>query len=456
MKNKKILFATFIIVIVFLFLRLYRLPERIIFDWDQEQFTTQARDIILLHKFTLLGPRVTDDTGFFLAPYFTYLFVPFLYLSGTHPVALIPFIIIITFLFLSTSIFTLEKMFGYKTALYFVLIWAINPFLIFFDVVPWWPVLIPTGVMLTWLLLFLIYHRNRPAYLILLGVTLGLFMNMHFQFVFISFFALIMLFFFYRQKKITTVNIVLVIAVSALMFLPLILFDLRHDFLNTKLFLNYFTHRVGANQDPKPFAWIPVLTNTFDSMTIVNNSAIAIIFYCAFILSQWYISKKSKGFLHHFFSASCALSIITVIGFSFYGRRPSEYYFIFLYPSIIITLINILSVRHQDGYVVLYVLIAAFLIFPRIQKAMEPNLYGLHYKDRLIHEISLYKKTPLKIDFQLPLGAYTGYDYLLEYYDIHQSEATSAAQIVVRDPARRTDQHMGGLGLTIPKKLSKD
>ena len=91
MKNKKTVFILISLFFVFMFLRFYNIEERIIFDWDQEQFSYQIKNIVENKDFTLLGPRANNDRGFFLGPYFTYLLVPFYMFRNLHPIALIDF-----------------------------------------------------------------------------------------------------------------------------------------------------------------------------------------------------------------------------------------------------------------------------------------------------------------------------------------------------------------------------
>ena len=98
-KFQKYILPFCIVFLLFAFLRFYNLERRIEFSWDQEQFSTQIREIVRDNKFTLLGPRVTDDKGFFLAPYFTYLLLPFYLTTNLHPSALVPFLYVVNTIF---------------------------------------------------------------------------------------------------------------------------------------------------------------------------------------------------------------------------------------------------------------------------------------------------------------------------------------------------------------------
>ncbi|MFA6533384.1 MAG: hypothetical protein WCT22_05340, partial [Patescibacteria group bacterium] len=93
------LLPVFLVFLLFMFFRFNNFGNRIGFGWDQEQYSTQVRQLIVDHKPVLLGPRTTNDRGFFLAPYFTYLITPFFLLTNLHPYAIGIFLICFNILF---------------------------------------------------------------------------------------------------------------------------------------------------------------------------------------------------------------------------------------------------------------------------------------------------------------------------------------------------------------------
>ncbi len=125
MKNK-FLIVFFLIFIVFAYLRFYNLQNRIIFDWDQEHYAYEIKNIVQNHKLTLIGPRANNDKGFFLAPYFTYLMVPFYLITNLHPNGSIYFLIAYNLLFYGLSFFVVKKIFNLPSAILFLFFWTIN------------------------------------------------------------------------------------------------------------------------------------------------------------------------------------------------------------------------------------------------------------------------------------------------------------------------------------------
>jgi hypothetical protein len=183
---------TLTIFITFSYLRFFNLEKRFVFDWDQENICYSVKNIIN-GKLTLIGPRVVSDAGFFLGPYFSYLLVPFFIITKLHPKALIFFVIFVNIFFFWLSFFLLKKIFGKTISILFLSFWTINFSLIHFDTVGWWPVVLPLGIMVTFYFLEKIYEKNKLSDWIILGLVLGFFVNMHFQFVFIILFSLMFL-----------------------------------------------------------------------------------------------------------------------------------------------------------------------------------------------------------------------------------------------------------------------
>lgn len=456
MKRQAIIFALLVLTTfaIFAFLRFFNLDKRLIFDWDQEQFTTQIRDIITNHKFTLLGPRVVGPEGFFLAPYFTYLLVPLFILTHTHPWALLYFIIFFNVIFFAGSIFILSRLFGKWQAIIFLLFWSVSHLLVGYDTIPWWPLLIPFGVLLTLYLLYLVYTRKSLLYWVLLGINLGFFMNMHFQFIFMI--VLTAVFIFLSRKTKHFINLkkaVLFIGIFLAMFSPLLFFDMRHHFLNTKLFLTFFIPGHGGHFDP--VSWMIVLTNALRPFTYVRIAPLGIGLYIALFFIVRFLSVKKSGFYQILYQSFSLLWIAVPLFFVLYGKRPSEYYFNFLYPLIYIIIIDYFFTIKKTHLLAAVFIMYACINAPLIKPNLNTNFYGLYYKDQVIKKIKT-KTTGMKINIALdtwPNGD-TGFRYLINYYNIKQTGNPKDTLIIIRtQPHDDGDQRIGGYGLLLPPAL---
>lgn len=452
-------FLLLAVFLLFVFLRFYNIDKRIIFDWDQQNFSYQIKNIVEKGKFTLIGPRANNDLGFFLGPYFTYLLLPFYLATGLDPSALIYFIILVDFLFFWISFYFLKKILNFYWALVFLLLWSINHLLAFYDIIPWWPILIPMGTILVLNFLFEISKKNLKKDWFILGLVLGFFVNMHFQFIFIILYSVVFLtILFLKKLNNQRQKIFLLFIGFAIMFIPLFFFDLRHNFLNLRLFFNFFTgsqKQIGKDY----FSWIIVLGNLLKPILGVNQSIWPVIFMIFLAFTSLILGKSLKNkFLRIFNSSLFVVLILIPLFFTFYGTRPSEYYFVFLYPLIYILFIASLSIIKKMRMIVLlivFLLMAVFNVKPLINN-LKDNDFGFFYKKKLIEKINeKTKEKKFNIAFQVPLGWNNGYDYLFDIYGIKQSKDYSDPSIAIRIPPQKKDIIINKIGLDVPESLNE-
>lgn len=462
MKNKLDKRYFFFIVLIFLLfasLRFYNLDKRIIFDWDQENYSYAIKNVIQKGDFTLIGPRVVNDRGFFLGPYFTYLLLPFYLANNLHPTALIYFIILYNILFFSISLYALNRLFGLSHAIAFLFLWSTNYLLVQYGIIPWNPLLTPLGIIFIWLILYNLYIKNSLGSWILLGLILGFFMNMHFQFIFLIFFSLVFLFSNSKRKTLVTIkNIGILVLSFAIVFIPLVLFDLRHDFLNLKLFFNFFT----TNSDNQPYdlnVWQEAFTNFLQPLIYLRSPLALVFFYSLIFFIFIYLYRHKEKFLKYFYFSSLLLWIIVPLFFSFYGKRSSEYYFIFLYPFIMIAIIDFIYSIRQNFLIFPIAILIIAINFRGLKLQLEPNPLGMYYKDKTIKELreSIDPNKKINISFNMPLGANNGYKYLIDWYGIKQSGNWERDSLIeIRIPPRNDDLTVNGIiGLKIPKEVRK-
>jgi len=456
MKKWKILIF-FSVFFLFLFLRLYNIDKRIIFDWDQQNFSYQIKNIIEKGKLTLIGPRANNDLGFFLGPYFTYLLLPLYWLTKLDPSALILFIILFNLSFFTITFKVLNKIFNYHFVILFLILWSINSLLVNYDTIPWWPIFIPLGTILVINTLFKITKKNDSMSWLFLGLLLGFFVNLHFQFVFVILFATIFLIISILQGlKIDWKKIFLLLFGFIILFSPLFLFDLRHQFLNSKLFLNFFTG--SGNQLGKDyFSWILVFGNFIKPLVGINNDTVTILFLILTGIATVFLTYKEKGkFLKKLYLSILILWILVPIFFIYYGKRPSEYYYVFFYPLIYCVLINfIFSFKKITPY--LFSVLVCFLIAINVEPVkglLKDNNFGLFYKKKAIERIKIIGKgKKFNVSFDVPLGWNNGYDYLFDVYGVKQTGDWNDPLIQIRIPPKEKDIVINQMGLMIPDDL---
>ena len=454
LKKYWLLIAVFII---FAFLRFYNLDQRIIFDWDQEQYSYQVEKIIK-GDITLIGPRINNDTGFFLGPYFTYILVPFYLLRNLHPTALIDFVETYSIIFFITSYLVISKLFSKKHALMFLLLWSGNSLLVVYDTLPWNPLLIPLGIILVWLYLYKIFKSPNYKNFAILGLIMGFFSNIHFQFIFLIFFCFVMLMLNFKNKKLFNIkNGATFIASFFTMFLPLFVFDLRNNFLNSKLFFTFFFNN-QSNFVRDRNVWTTVFTNFLKPFIYLERLDYMWLFLFIIAGITIFLIKKKKSFDKSFYISFLLVLFITPLVFYFYSVRPSEYYFLYLLPFVLITITDfIFTLKREYLFILLVVYFLAFNI-DSLQRNMKQIPIGLYYKDKAIktlkENINISKKFNVTID--APLGFHNGYKYLLDWYEIPQSGDFKDPLIQIKLPPEKVDFKINdAIGLKIPKAVRK-
>jgi hypothetical protein len=241
------------------------------------------------------------------------------------------------------------------------------------------------------------------------------------------------------------------------MFLPLFIFDLRHQFLNTKAFFNFFFGSEKAlNKDLS--IWWSVFGNFLKPLILVGdpfkNQWPTKIFYFLNLFIIFFLQKKEKGFKKRFFQSSLILWIFFPLAFMFWGKRPAEYYFIFLYPFIYLTLINFFT-KIKKSLILIFILIFIFFSTKKnIFSTFKNNYFGFYYKEKIakiIKEKTKGKK--FNISFDVPLGMNHGFNYFFDWYQIKQTGDFSDPLIEVRIPPKKNDIVIDKIGIKFPQEL---
>jgi len=228
-------------------LRWYLMPSHLFFGPEQGRDFLVVRDIVVNHKFTLIGSK-TDVDGVFHGPVYYYLAaIPFA-LSRGNPVAVMAFFIAIQSLgvylaYLLAFELTQKKRAGYIAASvyassYLLVVysrWLSNP-----------PLSIPLSLL--FMLCLVRFIRRRQWYLIAAAFVYGLFGQAEFiNYLLIAVIGVFIIFAYWKQSRKTTLAVWLCASVVGLAtsFVTYFLFDLRHDFLVSKGVIDLLSGRGG-------------------------------------------------------------------------------------------------------------------------------------------------------------------------------------------------------------------
>lgn len=266
------------IVAVGTFLRFYKLGEFITFLSDQGRDAIIMRRLITFEHFPAIGP-VTSIGGIFLGPFYYYFIAPWILLFKFDPVGLAFGVAFLSSIFLIVQYLIVKDMFDKKAALISVALVALGWTMIEFSRFSWNPNLLPHFALLTVWASYKAFQTRKLKYYALVGVTLAIDIQLHYLALFaLPAAALLLLADFIRAPRKMKMQIVKgkVVAVGffALLCAPLVVFDLKHQFLNSKNFLALTGHSNTVNHN------LPVeLLNAF---TFLNGYFFKTSFYSAF------------------------------------------------------------------------------------------------------------------------------------------------------------------------------
>lgn len=243
-RNKFHLILLTAIILIGLFLRLYKFSSYYIFDHDQDLYSWIVKDILVDHHIRLIG-QLTSIDGVFIGPLYYYLQIPFFALFKMDPqAALIPAALIAVLTIISIYL-VFSKLFSEKVGIIGSFLYASSTSMAFFD--RWVVPTQPTVLWSVWYVyaLFLLLRGNRNA-ILLVGILLGLIWHIHIAF--LPLILLVPLAIFLSKKKIPDkIYFVQGIFLFFLISLPFWTFEFRHGFQQVNGFLGALIEQRGES-----------------------------------------------------------------------------------------------------------------------------------------------------------------------------------------------------------------
>lgn len=338
---KKNFYIIFIFICAAL-LRFYRLGEFVTFLSDQGRDAIIVKRIVTLSHLPAIG--ASSSVGqVYLGPFYYYLIAPFLLLFNFNPIGLAFGIALFSIIGIIVTYLIVKKECNPKTAFLFLLFISFSFVNIQASRFSWNPNLLPFFSFLT---LYFFYKTVKSTAKksngILYAVLFGAFFSFSFQLHYLStlLFLPILIFsaieFFKGKKKFEFLGKIFVSITSFIFFsIPLIIFDLRHDFLNSRNLIKLFTEQ-GVLSKSSFFARLTETVGTF--FTNITTQPIplfvSILVLTGLFLIYLLIKKET-----HLFLAIHFVNIFTYLfAFSLLSSARHPHYFHPIYLSFFIVL----------------------------------------------------------------------------------------------------------------------
>ena len=378
------------IIIFAIFLRFYKLEEFATFLGDQGRDAIIIKRILTREHLPAIGAP-TSIGQVYLGPFYYYFIAPWLLLFNFNPLGLAFGVAFLSSVFLLISFFIINKIFDEKTALISLFLLSFSYVLIDLSRFSWNPNLLPFFSLFTLYFFYQAIKTEKKLLFFLAGALLSFSIQLHYLALSLVLpIAIYSLFYLFKNKKnfFSRFTSLFILFLSFTVFSsPLIVFDLRHNFLNSKNFLNLLKDTKGSGG-----SFITNFLNTFSSLNFYSfnhqfNQLIAIILLSAIFLSFFTYLKKSKDSFFHLHFVFI-LILLFLSGFS--GPRHPHYLGV-LYPFYFILISRYLTFLNKNFIEKLAVL--AFLVFFFILNSQ--RYVFLYYKGG--NQIKLAEKIAKKI-----------------------------------------------------------
>lgn len=391
-----------ILVIVALFFHSYQIRDRYTFDWDQEDDATKVMEMIENFKPRLIGPRVANESGFFVGPFHYYFLTPFYAVLNGNPYAGALAAILVA-VFTAVGMYLIfSKIFNSKIAFFSALFYAAAP-----SVISWNVMYTPLLSLVILYFCYLLLKGNQKIFPYLIFVYSFSFTT---HLVPASLILPIIITLIVSRFHPSFKQIILSIILFIIPLLPLIIFDLKHDFINI-LSLKNFIFSSKQSFDNPPYLFLRSFWRSLNPFYLSNPVHIIISRILCIFISLFEIVKTKNSKLQLLFLTWFLGPLIIL---SFYHGNIPEYYYggaLILLPVFIVTFFN----RFHSKLLNL-LLLTLFLVIQFQYFGTKPT--GITLKNKLGLTSYLVNQNQDKIfnlSYDLPVGFNTGYAYLFKY-----------------------------------------
>jgi 4-amino-4-deoxy-L-arabinose transferase-like glycosyltransferase len=384
----------FLILFIILFtgaaLRLYRIDAYMTFLGDEGRDAIIVRNLLVNFDPILIGPG-TSIGSMYLGPLYYYFMAPFLFLSNFSPIGPA---IGVAFLGVATIALVYvisKKWFSVKAAYIAAGLYAISPTVIIFSRSSWNPNIMPFFALLSIYSIWAVWKEQKFKWLIVLGVSFAFVLQSHYLGLLLLPPLGVLYLLTWRDlrgsvdmKNFMRQSLFGFLAFALLMS-PLVIFDFRHNFLNSQAVYKFFTVR-QETVSIKPWNAIPklpqmageVATSLLAAKNTDLGKATVWIFTALSVFVLVFRKKLNaismSGFLTIFFWIFTAL-----VGFGIYKQHIYDHYFGFLFPAPFILLGGFiyaagkLSNKFINTLLLLLSLVFAYASFVNSPLRLEPN-----------------------------------------------------------------------------------
>jgi 4-amino-4-deoxy-L-arabinose transferase-like glycosyltransferase len=234
-------FLLFLILVVAFFLRFYKISELHFFTYDQARDDLIAERIIVDRKWTLLGPQ-SSIGGVYLPPFYYYTIAFPLWFFNFNPVGVDIYTASVGVVTVFLVFLVARLLFGKQAGIFAAALYATSPIIVELSRRAWNPNTLPFFSLLTLFLGYQLWKTKETKYIILMSFAFGYTLSLHYG-AFCLLPAVSWLWFDYFLKKRKFWPVFTSILIIFLFFLPLLIFEFRHNFILLKSLSDFFLQK---------------------------------------------------------------------------------------------------------------------------------------------------------------------------------------------------------------------
>lgn len=390
-----------LVLLVGAIFRLYKINEYMTFLGDEGRDVIVVRNLLKFGDPILIGPG-TSVGGMYLGPIYYYFMAPFLFLANYSPVGPA---VAVALLGVATIYFVYlagKKWFSEKVGIIASILYAISPTVIQYSRSSWNPNIMPFFALLSVYSIWKVYKENKFRWLIVTAVAMAFVMQSHYLGILLAptLFIYWLISYLKNRKNNKDLARYTIYAVLIFVFLmsPLAIFDLRHDYMNTKALYKFLTVR-QETVSARPWSAVPKMypilteinTSLLTAKELISGKIVTALFV---VFTAWQVFSKRKRILDENILLVILWMAFGLIGFGIYKQHIYDHYFGFLFvaPFLITSLFfeKIISVNGKLkilGYLLLVSLIGLNLYKNPLR--FHPNRQlqrSVHVAEKIIDE----------------------------------------------------------------------
>ena len=413
-----------VILLVGAFMRLYKIDAYMTFLGDEGRDSIIVRNLLVNADPILIGPG-TSIGSMYLGPLYYYFMAPFLFLSNFSPVGPAIGVALLGIATIYLVFIAGKDWLGEKAGLIAAALFAISPTVIIYSHSSWNPNIMPFFALLSIYSIWRVWKLKQYKWLIITAISFAFVLQSHYLGVLI---APVLIIYWYLSKVPKRYSLISILSFLFLMS-PLLIFDIRHDWMNSKAFYKFITVREETLISINPISTVskiyPIYEQVNTSLLTAKNEVFGkyISIFIIVLLIFIYIRDRKLFTVRYSEGASSAYLLITLwlltatIGLGLYKQEIHDHYFGFLFPASFLLIGFLLSNVFQSKYKMVGIIIFIFLVLINLGKnpfLKNPNNQMRRAQNVAYKVLEIVDSKPFNLAVLAERNYEDGYKYFLE------------------------------------------